>query len=193
MGRLTINPCVLGMISTNCYLVYENQGERKEGELVSGVIVDPADNGAYILNKCRELSIKPEAVLLTHGHFDHMLAASGIDSFNGAQGRILYVLWQNDAISISSLSAQTSLAKTTLTAMLDRMENMGLIVRKSDPKDRRNKLIALTEKAKFLKNDYMNISQKMNEIYYAGFTEPEIVQFESYLQRILNNLEKEQA
>ncbi len=125
--------------------------------------------------------------------FDHMLAASGIDSFNGAQGRILYVLWQNDAISISSLSAQTSLAKTTLTAMLDRMENIGLTVRKSDPKDRRNKLIALTEKAKFLKNDYMNISQKMNEIYYAGFTEPEIVQFESYLQRILNNLEKEQA
>lgn len=125
--------------------------------------------------------------------FDRMLATSGIDSFNGAQGRILYVLWQNDDISISSLAAQTSLANTTLTAMLDRMENMGLIVRKSDPKDRRNKLIALTEKAKFLKNDYMNISQKMNELYYAGFTEPEIVQFESYLQRILNNLEKEQA
>ena len=125
--------------------------------------------------------------------FDRMLATSGIDSFNGAQGRILYVLWQNDDISISSLAAQTSLANTTLTAMLDRMENIGLIVRKSDPKDRRNKLIALTEKAKFLKNDYMNISQKMNEIYYAGFTEPEIVQFESYLQRILNNLEKEQA
>ena len=112
--------------------------------------------------------------------FDRMLAASGIDSFNGSN-------------SYSSLSAQTSLAKTTLTAMLDRMENIGLIVRKSDPKDRRNKLIALTEKAKFLKNDYMNISQKMNELYYAGFTEPEIVQFESYLQRILNNLEKEQA
>ena len=82
--------------------------------------------------------------------FDHMLAASGIDSFNGAQGRILYVLWQNDAISISSLSAQTSLANTTLTAMLDRMENSGLIVRKPDPKDRRNRLIALTEKAKSL-------------------------------------------
>ena len=54
--------------------------------------------------------------------FDRMLAASGIDSFNGAQGRILYVLWQNDDISISRLSSQTSLANTTLTAMLDRME-----------------------------------------------------------------------
>ncbi len=124
--------------------------------------------------------------------FDRMLAASGIDSFNGAQGRILYVLWQDDEISISSLSSQTSLANTTLTAMLDRMENTGLIVRKPDPRDRRNRLIALTEKAKSLQTDYTGISQKMNEIYYSGFTETEIVQFESYLQRILRNLEKEE-
>lgn len=123
--------------------------------------------------------------------FDRMLATSGIDSFNGAQGRILYVLWQNDEISISNLSTQTSLANTTLTAMLDRMESMGLIVRKPDPKDRRNRLIALTEKAKSLQDDYNRISQHMNEIYYTDFTETEIVQFESYLQRILNNLEKE--
>ncbi len=123
--------------------------------------------------------------------FDRMLATSGIDEFNGAQGRILYVLWQNDEISISSLSAQTSLANTTLTAMLDRMENSGLIIRKFDPKDRRNRLIVLTEKAKSLKDDYTRISEKMNEIYYTGFTETEIVQFESYLQRVLNNLEKE--
>lgn len=122
--------------------------------------------------------------------FDRMLATSGIDSFNGAQGRILYVLWQNDAISISSLSAQTSLANTTLTAMLDRMESMGLIVRQPDPKDRRNRLIALTDKARSLQDDYTEISQKMHEIYYDGFTEAEIMQFESYLQRILNNLEK---
>lgn len=123
--------------------------------------------------------------------FDRMLADSGIDSFNGAQGRILYVLWQNEDISISSLSAQTSLANTTLTNMLDRMENIGLIVRKPDPKDRRNKLIALTEKAKSLQEDYTRISQQMNEIYYTGFTDAEIMQFESYLQRILSNLEKE--
>jgi len=94
--------------------------------------------------------------------FDRMLATSGIDEFNGAQGRILYVLWQNDKISISSLSAQTSLANTTLTAMLDRMENNGLIIRKFDPKDRRNRLIVLTEKAKSLKDDYTRISEKMN-------------------------------
>lgn len=124
--------------------------------------------------------------------FDRMLAESGIDEFNGAQGRILYVLWQKDDISISSLSAQTSLANTTLTAMLDRMEAAGLIVRKPDPKDRRNRLIALTEKAKSLQDDYTRISGQMNEIYYTGFSEEEIIQFESYLYRILTNLEKKE-
>ncbi len=124
--------------------------------------------------------------------FDRMLAASGVDAFNGAQGRILYVLWQGNDISISRLSEQTSLANTTLTSMLDRMEISGLIVRKPDPKDRRNKLISLTDKAKALKSDYEKISRQMSELYYIGFTQSEIMQFESYLQRVLSNLEKEE-
>lgn len=125
--------------------------------------------------------------------FDRMLAASGIDAFNGAQGRILYVLWQSDEITISSLSAQTSLANTTLTSMLDRMENAGLVIRKPDPQDRRSRLIALTDKAKALQGDYERISQQMSERYYIDFTESEIIQFESYLQRVLTNLEQEES
>lgn len=124
--------------------------------------------------------------------FDRMLTESGIDAFNGAQGRILYVLWQNEDISISSLSAQTSLANTTLTSMLDRMEASGLIIRKPDPKDRRSRLIALTDKAKALQGDYDRISQRMNELYYADFNEDEIIRFEAYLQRVLDNLEREE-
>lgn len=139
--------------------------------------------GGYLISRIKQVGTRI---------FDRMLAESGIDSFNGAQGRILYVLWQHDDISISSLSAKTSLANTTLTAMLDRMEKMGLIVRKPDPSDRRNRLIALTEKARSLQGDYTNISQRMNELYYAGFSEKEIMEFEGYLQRVLSNLEREE-
>lgn len=138
--------------------------------------------GGYLISRIKQAGTRI---------FDRMLAASGIDAFNGAQGRILYVLWQHEDISISSLSAKTSLANTTLTSMLDRMENSGLIVRKPDPADRRSRLIALTDKAKALQHDYELVSQQMNERYYIGFNESEIRQFEAYLQRVLENLEKE--
>ena len=121
--------------------------------------------------------------------FDRMLAEADIDAFNGAQGRILYVLWQGDGLTISQLSGQTSLANTTLTSMLDRMEQSGLIVREPSPSDRRALLIRLTDRARTLRGDYDRISQQMNELYYLGFTETEVHQFESYLQRVLDNLQ----
>lgn len=121
--------------------------------------------------------------------FDRMLAEADVDAFNGAQGRILYVLWQGDGLTISQLSVQTSLANTTLTSMLDRMERSGLIQREPSPTDRRALLVRLTDKAHALREDYDRISQRMNEMYYLGFTEAEIRQFESYLQRVLDNLQ----
>ena len=121
--------------------------------------------------------------------FDRMLAEADIDAFNGAQGRILYVLWQGDGLTISQLSVQTSLANTTLTSMLDRMEQSGLIQREPSPSDRRALLIRLTDKARALQQDYDRISQRMNNLYYLGFTDAEIRQFESYLQRVLDNLQ----
>jgi len=121
--------------------------------------------------------------------FDRMLSEADVDAFNGAQGRILYILWQKDGLTISQISAQTSLANTTLTSMLDRMEQSGLIVRSPSPTDRRALLIHLTDKAKSLQQDYDRISQQMNELYYLGFTDAEILQFEGYLTRVLNNLQ----
>ena len=124
--------------------------------------------------------------------FDRMLADAGIDAFNGAQGRILYVLWQGDGLTISQISQQTSLANTTLTSMLDRMEQSGLIRREASPADRRALRIVLTDRARALQQDYDRISQQANERYYRGVTEDEIRQFEAYLQRVLTNLEEEE-
>ena len=120
--------------------------------------------------------------------FEKLLAKSGVDAFNGAQGRILYVLWQKDALPIVALSRQTGLAKTTLTGMLDRLENQGLIIRSPEPSDRRQIIIRLTEKAKLLSEDYARVSNEMAEIFYRGFSEDYIIRFERTLDRILVNL-----
>ncbi|MBE5798130.1 MAG: MarR family transcriptional regulator [Clostridiales bacterium] len=136
--------------------------------------------GGYLISRIKQLGGR---------RFDRMLDEAGIEAFNGAQGRILYVLWQEDGVTISQLSSRTSLANTTLTSMLDRMEQSGLVTREASPKDRRALLIRLTDAARALQADYERISQQMNELYYEGFTEDEVRQLEGYLTRILANLE----
>ena len=124
--------------------------------------------------------------------FEKLLAKARIEAFNGAQGRILYVLWQEDGIPIVELSQKTGLAKTTLTSMLDRMESANLIVRVFDKADRRQIRITLTEKARQLSDEYNKVSREMNEIFYAGFSDDEIIAFEDTLRRILKNLNEKE-
>lgn len=123
--------------------------------------------------------------------FDKILQKENIKEFNGAQGKILYVLWQHDHISIIELSRLTGLANTTLTSMLDRMEESGLLRRLPDPQDRRKNLIALTKKAEQLKESYDKVSLEMHEIYFKNFSPEEIIAFETYLRRVLENVKEE--
>jgi len=124
--------------------------------------------------------------------FDTYLRQYGIEEFNGAQGRILFVLWNEDNLPIVELSKRTSLAKTTLTTMLDRMEKSEFIHRIYDRTDRRQIRIQITDKARALQGKYDEVSEIMGKIFYQGFTDEEILIFENYLKRILNNLMEEE-
>ena len=60
---------VVGPLRTNCYLVFCNQTRKT-------VIIDPGDDGDFIARRILDLDLKPRIVLATHGHFDHILAAT---------------------------------------------------------------------------------------------------------------------
>lgn len=141
-------------------------------------------NGGFLVTKIKQLGDRI---------FEKILGEKNIDAFNGAQGRILYVLWQKDGISIKSLSEKCGLAITSLTTMLERMENHGLISRVQAETDKRKTLLYLTEKSRSLKSEYDAVSEKMSAIYYEGFSDKEVTQFEHYLERIRKNLEARQG
>ncbi len=122
--------------------------------------------------------------------FERLLKAQGIEAFNSAQGRILYVLWQQDGLPIVELAKKTGLAKTTLTSMLDRLERQGHVRRNYDRGDRRSVFITLTPEARSLNSRYEAVSREMTEKFYKGFSGDEIIRFESYLQRVLQNLKE---
>ena len=138
-------------------------------------------NGGFLVSKIKQLGDRI---------FEKILSEKNIDAFNGAQGRILYVLWQEDGISIRSLSTKCGLAITSLTTMLERMEKQGLIRRVQSEADKRKTLLFLTERAYALKNEYDFVSKEMGNIYYKGFSDEEIILFDGYLDRIRKNLEE---
>ncbi len=120
--------------------------------------------------------------------FARKLKEHGVEEINPAQGRILFALWREDEIPISELAKRTSLEKSTLTAMLDRLEASGFLERVRSEEDRRVILVRRTEKDKAWEKVYVEVSQDMTRLFYTGFSEPEIDVFEEYLRRILANL-----
>ena len=120
-------------------------------------------------------------------NFERMLKNYGIE-INSAQGRIMFALWQQDNISINELAKKTQLKKSTLTSMLDRLENMGYINRQQSKQDRRVILIKRTKKDKNLENQYVELSQEHTKFFYKGFSENQINRFEKDLEQILDNL-----
>lgn len=71
MKRLEMQQLILGMVCTNCYFLKN----KETGELL---IVDPADAQQRIEAMVERVKGKPVGILLTHGHYDHILAAGGL-------------------------------------------------------------------------------------------------------------------
>ena len=120
--------------------------------------------------------------------FEKLLAASGTDTFNGSQGKMLDALWQKGGLSAHEIGQYTGLANSTLTSMLDRMENAGLVERRRSTEDRRVIRVFPGPKAQICKEQYEAVSAEMTRIYFQGFTDEEITAFEDYLLRVLDNV-----
>ena len=119
--------------------------------------------------------------------FAEMLKRQDIEIGPG-QGRILFALWQQDGVPINDLSKRTLLRKSTLSELLDNLENAGYVKREQSVEDRRKVLIHLTQKTQKLQSVYIDLSIKMTNRFYRGFAKEEMDQFEDYLRRVLDNL-----
>ncbi len=63
----TVKRLVVGKLQTNCYILKE-EGDRR------AVLIDPGDDPIYIKSELLDMDAYPALILLTHGHFDHILA-----------------------------------------------------------------------------------------------------------------------
>lgn len=73
---IKIESRVLGPVATNCYLIINKDNNES-------IIVDPADSPESIYDMVVRSASKPQAILLTHGHFDHIGAANEVREHYG--------------------------------------------------------------------------------------------------------------
>ena len=78
MGEIKIGRMVLGTCSTNTYFVY------REGSQ-DAVVIDPADYGEHIYESLQKNGFQVAAILLTHGHFDHIWGCEKLRALSGVK------------------------------------------------------------------------------------------------------------
>jgi len=108
---------IVGQLATNCYLIFDESKKT--------IIIDPGDDGDYIIQKITELNLTPKFIIATHGHFDHILAATEIKfAYN-----IPFLMHKNDLFLLKHAPES---AKYFLGLNIDPIINPNPFIRQGD-------------------------------------------------------------
>ncbi|MCL2799883.1 MAG: MBL fold metallo-hydrolase [Endomicrobia bacterium] len=64
---IKVKKIISGQLEVNCYIVYDS-------DTLNAVIIDPGEDGDKVIRTVEEGGFKPEMLINTHGHFDHILS-----------------------------------------------------------------------------------------------------------------------
>ncbi|MGQ3013806.1 MAG: MarR family winged helix-turn-helix transcriptional regulator [Flavobacteriales bacterium] len=98
---------------------------------------------------------------------------------------VMLVLWENDAISVKQMGEQLMLDSGTLTPLLKRMEEAGLLQRKRSAEDERVVHIRLTDTGQELKTKAKAIPGELQKC--MGFTKEDYLEFMQVSARLLKH------
>jgi hydroxyacylglutathione hydrolase len=76
--NIVVDRFELGPIATNCYLVRASRGVEE------GVVIDPSGDVAQFRLELGRLGARCTAILITHGHWDHLLGVADLAESSGA-------------------------------------------------------------------------------------------------------------
>lgn len=128
--------------------------------------------------------------LLNGRIFQKLLSKEPEAQYRSEQGKILTVLWQKEdgRATATDIALASGLANNTLTSMIKKLVDQGLVTIEQSDQDKRKKFVVLTELGWAQKAIGDRVSKELGEIFYQGFSNQEIREFEAYQERIITNL-----
>jgi DNA-binding MarR family transcriptional regulator len=101
---------------------------------------------------------------------------------------VLYHLWKKDGISQQELCNASFRDKPSITRLVDNLEKLKMVKRVGSPNDRRMNLIYLTDTAKMLQTQTMEIAETTLNEALDGVSGTDIETAKSVLQQVYDNL-----
>ena len=132
--------------------------------------------------------------LLNGRIFQKLLSRDPEALYRSEQGKILAVLWNSETgcATATDIALATGLANNTLTTMIKKLEEQNLVTVNPCGEDKRKKYLVLTDLGWSQQEVSDRVSQELDAIYYKGFSDKEIEQFEGFQERILANLKEKE-
>lgn len=104
------------------------------------------------------------------------------------QWSVLYHLWKEDCLSQQELCNRTFRDKPSITRLIDNLEKQKLVKRIAAKNDRRINLVCLTDTAKELQQQTIDLANDTMNEALTGVTKEEIETVKKVLQRVYDNL-----
>ena len=116
------------------------------------------------------------------------LASLGLSELATSHGNILFTLSRNSCLTPGELSVKINRDKSTTTALIKKLNAAGLVELKKDTSDSRRKIITLTDRGHKLTQKTHDLSSRLLETAWHGFSESEKKQLVELLNRLSENL-----
>lgn len=121
---------------------------------------------------------------INHRRLQSILLPYGLTPFHWL---VLRCLWRDNGLPVSEITERLQEAGGTMTGVLDRMEERGLIARVKDPVDRRIWRIFLTKKGQELEVELMPLVERGRKRLTKGINQKDLVVFERVMDQLMDN------
>ena len=140
------------------------------------------------MNTAKVIAVISSIRGLAHELIAGELKKHGVADIAPSHGDILAALYSQDGMSMKDISARIGKKKNTVTVLIDKLVALGYVRKETDGLDRRTTRVFLAEKGRVFEHIFREVSQKLIEKTYRGFTESEKEELMGLLTRMEENV-----
>jgi DNA-binding MarR family transcriptional regulator len=119
------------------------------------------------------LSLMSRKLAGAYAFLRRRMAEEGLSGMDVSHGDILFQLYAEGSLGMGELAKRIGKDKSTVTALVKKMEGAGLVRRRSEASDARLSLVELSERGESYRDGFARISAELMETLWRGFSDAE--------------------